>query len=254
MKEAMEDLSLALMYLDSFPDSEGHPYSDLFRKNYNKTIVEQLDKKELIYNIRHKNREGKYAYLTEKGRERARELLKEMGIEDKPIYEKFEFRNIKAEEADEAADIESICFSPEEACSRKHMKERIATAPDFFLVAVDKDTGKMAGFLNGLASDETRLRDEFFTNASLHDPNGKNVILTGLSVLPEYRRQGLARELVFNYCRRQQERGIRHMYLTCVDQKVKMYEKMGFHDAGQSLSMWGNHPWHEMEITLNYAV
>ena len=78
------------------------------------------------------------------------------------IEERFEFRNIRPEEADQAAQIEQICFPPNEACSEKMMKERVLTAPEFFLVAVDKETGKIAGFLNGLATDEEALRDEFF--------------------------------------------------------------------------------------------
>ena len=61
---------------------------------------------------------------------------------------------------------------------------------------IDKENGKMAGFLNGLATDDEILKDEFFTDASLHNPEGKNVMLLGLDVLPEYRSQGLARELV----------------------------------------------------------
>lgn len=53
------------------------------------------------------------------------------------IEERFEFRNIRPEEADQAAQIEQICFPPNEACSEKMMKERVLTAPEFFLVAVD---------------------------------------------------------------------------------------------------------------------
>ena len=59
------------------------------------------------------------------------------------IEERFEFRNIRPEEADQAAQIEQICFPPNEACSEKMMKERVLTAPEFFLVAVDKETGKI---------------------------------------------------------------------------------------------------------------
>ena len=40
------------------------------------------------------------------------------------IEERFEFRNIKLEEAEQAAAIEQICFPPNEACSEQHMKER----------------------------------------------------------------------------------------------------------------------------------
>jgi hypothetical protein len=67
------------------------------------------------------------------------------------------------------------------------MKERVAKAPELFLVAVDRATGKLAGFLNGLSMDECTFRDEFFTDANLYNPAGKNVMLLGLDVLPEYR-------------------------------------------------------------------
>lgn len=49
------------------------------------------------------------------------------------------------------------------------MTERIAKVPQLFLVAVDKSTGKLAGFLNGVATDEEKFRDEFFTDIDLCD-------------------------------------------------------------------------------------
>ena len=91
---------------------------------------------------------------------------------------------------------------------------------------------------------------EFITNPSLHDPEGKYVMLLGLDVLPEYRKQGLGRELVFNYCRKEQENGRRMLVLTCHESKVKMYTKMGFLDQGLSQSSWGGEKWHEMNVYL----
>ena len=58
-------------------------------------------------------------------------------MSDKRIFERFEFRNIKQDEAEEAAEIERICFPPNEACSKKHMKDRVAGIADLFLVAID---------------------------------------------------------------------------------------------------------------------
>ena len=112
------------------------------------------------------------------------------------MTEKFEFRNIRPDEAEQAVEIEQICFPPNEACSPKSMRERTEHASETFLVAVDKATGKIAGFLNGVATDEEVFRDEFFTDITLHDPKGKNIMLLGLDVLPEYRHQGLAREIM----------------------------------------------------------
>ena len=43
--------------------------------------------------------------------------------------ERFEFRNIRIDEADQAAEIEQICFPPNEACSREHMMDRVLHAP-----------------------------------------------------------------------------------------------------------------------------
>lgn len=183
-----------LMYLTRFQDSnEFCRYMETAWKGYDFETMDQLENKELIL----QPRKSKYVYLTEKGRERARELLQKYHFSDQEICERFEFRNIRQEEAEQAAEIERICFPPQEACSRERMLERAAKAPELFLVAIDKNTDKIAGFLNGLSTDEFSFRDEFFTNADLYDPKGKNIMLLGLDVLPEYRKQGLARELMY---------------------------------------------------------
>nr|MCR5402213.1 GNAT family N-acetyltransferase [Butyrivibrio sp.] len=96
------------------------------------------------------------------------------------------------------------------------------------------------------------FKDEFFTDAGTHDPDGENIMLLGLDVLPEYRKMGLGRELVYNYCRREQERGRKRLVLTCLPNKVKMYKQFGFNDMGESASEWGGEKWHEMEIRLNF--
>ena len=160
----------------------------------------------------------------------SQDFLKECGCANKELKDRFEFRNILPEESDQAVSIEKICFPPNEACSETMMKERVARAPDLFLVAVDKNTGKLAGFLNGLSTNEASLRDEFFTNAGLYNPSGENIMVLGLDVLPEYRRQGLAKEMMYRYLNREREKGRKRVILTCLDEKVKMYEKMVFHN------------------------
>ena len=166
------------------------------------------------------------------------------------ITERFEFRDIHANEADRAVAIEQICFPPHEACSEKSMKTRIANAPELFMVAIEKSTGEIAGFLNGVATDEEIFRDEFFTDISQHKPDGKNVMLLGLDVLPQYRGQGLAREIVSQYSKREKANQRNLLILTCLPEKVAMYEKMGLIDKGISGSSWGGEEWHEMTLTL----
>lgn len=166
------------------------------------------------------------------------------------LQERYEFRNIKQEEIPQAAEIEKRCFPPNEACSYEHMEKRVRKAPELFLVAVDKETGLLAGFLNGLATEKEHLTDDFFTDAEVHNTAGKNIMLLGLDVLPEHRGKGLARALVEEYIRREREKGREKLILTCVDDKVEMYKKFGFMDHGIGISQWGGEAWHEMSIVI----
>ena len=166
------------------------------------------------------------------------------------IQEHFSLRKINDNEIEQAIEIETICFPPNEACSPENMRERIQAASDYFLVAIDNETGKIAGFLNGVCSDANRFKDEFFTNAKEHNPNGKNLMLTGLDVLPQYRNQGLASYIMSSYVDIQKKNGKEALYLTCLENKVSMYNKMGFVSNGLADSTWGNESWYEMVRTL----
>ena len=166
------------------------------------------------------------------------------------LHELFEFRNVKPEEVEQTIEIEQICFPPNEACSEKNMRDRVEKAPELFLVAVSKYSGKIVGFLNGLSTNEEKFRDEFFTDSNLYDSSGQQIMLLGLDVLPQYRRKGLATELMAIYCERERKNGGKKLLLTCLDSKVEMYEKMGYTDLGLANSTWGGEQWHEMSIDL----
>lgn len=164
--------------------------------------------------------------------------------------EEFEIREILPGEYTEAARIEQVCFPDGDAVPKDAMIEKAEAAPELFLVAADKESGCLAGFLNGLATDEKHLRDEFYTDASLHDPEGKNVVLLGLDVLPQYRGRHIATELMRTYARRERARGRKALILTCLEDRVDMYIRMGFEDAGPSLSSWGGGAYREMTLRL----
>ena len=170
---------------------------------------------------------------------------------DEELLKRYQFRQILPEEADQAVEIENTCFPPNEACPEDEMRRRVAAMPTQFLVAVDRETGKLAGFLNGLCSDEKELRDEFFTDVTLHDPAAQTDFLMGLDVLPAYRGQGLAKELMRLYGIWGQVKGRHKMVLTAHEEKVGMYERMGFTDLGVSNSVWGGGVWHEMEYRID---
>lgn len=251
-EQSIEELSLMLMYLTRTQDNnEFSRYRELSWKGYDFDTLNKLANDEQIYQPRSRRGYEKYLYLTEQGRIKAQELLKEYGLSDKALNERFEFRDIRPEEAEQAASIEKICFPPNEACSEAAMKERTVMVSDLFLVAIDREMGKIAGFLNGISTNEYSFRDEFFTDVKLHDPAGSNVMLLGLDVLPEYRRQGLAKEIMFQYLRREWERDRKMVILTCLKSKVKMYENMGFCNNGIAQSSWGGEQWYEMSYVLN---
>lgn len=169
---------------------------------------------------------------------------------DSRKQERFIFRNVLPEEAGQVAEIEKICFPPNEACSESMMRERVAGVAELFLTAVDRDTGKIAGFLNGIATDEETFRDAFFTDAGLHTPAGRNIMLLGLNVLPAYRGQGLAKEIMCRYLDRERKRGREKVILTCLEDKIGMYERMGFRNDGISGSSWGGEQWYDMSCLL----
>ena len=87
-------------------------------------------------------------------------------------------------------------------------------------------------------------------NITVKNKNGKNIMLLGLDVLPEYRGQGLAREIMERYLAREKGQGRKRVVLTCLDEKVKMYERMGYKDLGISASVWGGEKWHDMEYVF----
>lgn len=169
------------------------------------------------------------------------------------LYDKYEFRGIRADEAEQAAQIEQVCFPPNEACKPEIMRERVKIFPETFLVAVSRETGKVVGFINGIATDEPHLRDDFYTDAALHEPNGSNVMILGVDVLPEYRKQGIAREMMRSYLCREKDKGRKMVVLTCLDDKVRMYKTFGFRDDGEADSSWGGEKWHEMCCALDIS-
>lgn len=172
------------------------------------------------------------------------EYLSEINLDDR-----FELREIRLGEAVEAAGVEKACFPPSEACSEKMMVERATKAPEYFLVAVDRQTGKIAGILNGLATDETTFRDEFLQTQSFMSRKEKQSCFLDWQFFRNIGERGLPERLCIGifaeWCKRKDM-----VLLTCLDSRVPMYEKMGFQDKGAANSTWGGEEWHEM----NYPV
>ena len=157
-------------------------------------------------------------------------------------------RLARPEEAKKLADIEAVCFPPAEAASEEAVYERMQTFPENFLVA--ELDGKLVGFINGGTTDQPYLPDKFYHDATLHKPEGAYQTVFGLNVLPEYRRQGIARQLVDDFLAMAKERGKKAVILTCKEHMIHYYEKRGFVNYGVSDSSHGGATWYDMRCVF----
>ena len=162
----------------------------------------------------------------------------------------FEIRRIRPEEGDAIVTIEHTCFPPGMAETREALLKRVLLVSELFEVAVEKSSGKVVGYLNGVSTAREHFSDDFFSDFSQYDESGRNVMLLGLAVLPEYRGRGIARALMMHYQETQKECGREKLFLTCLEGKVEMYRNMNFKDLGMADSAWGGQIWHEMMCEL----
>ena len=105
-------------------------------------------------------------------------------------------------------------------------------------------------FVNGLVTDEEKQRDEMYENAALHNEQGAWQMIFGVNTLPQYRRQGLAGQVIrrcIDDARRQGRRGV---VLTCKDRLVHYYETFRFVSEGVSQSTHGGVVWYDMRLTF----
>ena len=158
-------------------------------------------------------------------------------------------RNARPEEWELLADIEAECFPPAEAATRESIEKRMRLFPENFWVA--ESEGNILGFINGGTTDKPELPDAFYhEEEKLHMPDGAYQTVFGLNVRPQYRRQGLASEIMRRYIEAEKVKGREKLILTCLESKVAMYQKMGYKDLGMAQSSWGGEKWHEMCMEL----
>lgn len=153
-------------------------------------------------------------------------------------------RRVKQTDIDALTRVEAACFPASEAASREELLKRLETFPDSFFVAEAK--AGVIGFINGCATDEKTIRDEMFSDSSLHAPKGAYQAIFGLSVLPEYRKQGMGEQLMKRLIQDAREKGRIGLILTCKDKLLHYYERFGFVNCGVSASVHGGAVWYDM--------
>lgn len=157
-------------------------------------------------------------------------------------------RQVQSEDLDRITEIEAICFPSAEAASRESFQQRIAAFPESFLIA--EANGIIIGFINGCVTNSAVIYDELFYNTKHHIPNGQNLSVFGLDVLPEYRRQGIAAHLMNSFIHLAKQTGKSSVILTCKAGLVHYYESFGYINNGLSASSHGGAKWYDMTLSL----
>lgn len=157
-------------------------------------------------------------------------------------------RQATLEDLDAIYEIEAICFPESEAASKSSLEARINAFSTSFLVAEQNE--QLIGFINGAVINEQSIYDELFADASLHNPLGHYQSIFGLDVLPEFRNQGIAAQLMNHMIDSAKQASRKGLILTCKEQLIHYYEKFGYKNQGVSQSVHGGAIWYDMLLTF----
>lgn len=156
-------------------------------------------------------------------------------------------RTAQMDDVDAVAAAEKECFPPAEAATREEFAERILHYGNHFWLMFDGD--KLAAFVDGFVTDAPDLTDEMYERADMHNEAGAWQMIFGVNTMPEYRRRGLAGELIRCAIDNAGEAGRKGLVLTCKDELVHYYAGFGFKDEGiTDKSTHGNVAWHQMRL------
>ena len=142
--------------------------------------------------------------------------------------------------------VEAACFPAAEAATEKDFANRLAVYPNHFWLL--EDDGTLISFVNGLVTNEPVLRDEMYADASFHNEQGAWQMIFGVNTLPDYRKRGLAGQVLERVIADAKAQGRKGCVLTCKDKLIHYYEKFGFQNEGVSESVHGGVVWYDMRL------
>lgn len=157
-------------------------------------------------------------------------------------------RTATFEDLDAIAAVEAACFPAAEAATKEEFAGRLTHYADHFWLLFEDET--LVSFVDGFVTDTPDLTDEMYADASLHDAHGAWQMIFGVNTLPEYRKQGLAGQLLRRAIADAKAQGRRGLVLTCKDRLVHYYAGFGFVSEGVSGSTHGGVVWYQMRLTF----
>ena len=159
-----------------------------------------------------------------------------------------EIRTATINDLKQVTEVESRCFPAAEAATESDYRERLEIYPNHFWLVFEGD--RLVSFVDGMVTDEPHLKDEMYKNAKLHNEKGDWQMIFGVNTIPEYRRQGIAGEIIMRVIEDSKRQNRKGIVLTCKEKLIPYYSKLGFVNEGISESSWGGEVWYEMRLTF----
>jgi ribosomal protein S18 acetylase RimI-like enzyme len=153
-------------------------------------------------------------------------------------------RQVKMEDLPELTAIEQLCFTKEEAATKEAFEKRIRHIPDSFFTA--EENGAVVGLVNGPVIKTAYITDDLFQEIEENPATGGNQSILGLAVRPDYQNRGVASLLLTRLEKDAREKRRETITLTCKENLISFYEKLGFHNHGVSSSVHGGVVWYNM--------
>jgi len=157
-------------------------------------------------------------------------------------------RQVNKHDVDGCYRTESACYTSDGATREKILK-RIVLFPEGFLIA--ESEGDIIGLINSASTDKENIADEEFKDMVGHVKDGGNMVIFSLAVLPEFRGNGISKQLMVRFVEVSKFLKKAKILLICKSELVPYYQNYGFLYGGKSNSKHGGFEWHEMYLLLN---
>lgn len=153
-------------------------------------------------------------------------------------------RNVRAGDLNKLVEIEQLGFKPEEAATKAAFEQRIKLIPDSFFVA--EEEGVLVGLVNGPVIPSPYITDELFEEIKKNPESGGHQSILGLAVHPKFQKKGVAVALLQHLENEAKTKKRETITLTCKEDLILFYEKLGYKNHGVSNSVHGGVVWYDM--------
>ena len=157
-------------------------------------------------------------------------------------------RHVEKQDLAQLVAIENACFTVAEAATCEAFEKRIEKIADSFFVA--EEAGKLVGLVNGPVVQTEFITDELFADITENPVAGGHQTILGLAVAPVAQKRGIAKQLLQKLEAQAMSQQRETITLTCQNDLVPFYEKLGYVNKGQSNSTHGGEVWVNMSKSL----